>query len=225
LSQVSKAPTAQTLIGQFLGKDGAASFLPCLAQKYEVKNGEKEGRSVFALTTRELIRLFKMISFDLSKLPESELILPPLPERESGGDTSDLSGLLPLARAIYSLQRLGESRRPFSQHNKSSGIYETLVEMPDGTNLSFILVYGMAAAGRILEEMALGHKGPAFVKIMSCPQGCSLGGGQAFASLQRTWEGIGSLDDSPLPPLVPVTALPWETEVLSAFKGLKLQDK
>jgi iron only hydrogenase large subunit-like protein len=164
-------------------KPSAFTVSPCLARKFEIESRPSSVVPTFdhALTTRELVRLIKISGMDLTRLKRGQMD-PSIAEGVPATDSNE--GLNGIARAIYTLESLGEKGRT----NAKGESYDDVVEIKvphAGQILSFVLVFGMAAAAKVFDGIAGGNQNYAFVKVMCCPEGCLEGGGQAPSTLER----------------------------------------
>ncbi|MDR2459618.1 MAG: (2Fe-2S)-binding protein [Deltaproteobacteria bacterium] len=226
---ISQVPRAQELLAAACNgeRELSSSILPCVSQKYAAHLLNNDGRPAanFNLTTSELIRIFKLISFNLTELPLSPLDIPTrgaFRASELKEDTSHgmvvTDEILYLAKAIYFLSQLGESGR--APGGISEGIFTLPISL-GGKEIELNMCFGMAAAIKLLDAMGKGAEFN-YIKIFSCPNGCRQGGGQAREYLKGVFpkdylkprELIVPIDSYGL---FPLPELPWQKEAIAAF--------
>lgn len=159
------------------------SIMPCTVKKFESVRpelAEEHMQDVDAvLTTRELVRFFKMSGIDFNDLPEDKFDNP-LGESTGAAVIFGTSGGVMEAalRTAYAVITGNElDKLEFEDIRGLSGIKETKVNA-DGLELRIAVVNGIGNVGPILDEIERGESKYDFIEVMACPGGCINGGGQ-----------------------------------------------
>ncbi|MGE5399706.1 MAG: NADH-dependent [FeFe] hydrogenase, group A6 [Ignavibacteriales bacterium] len=159
------------------------SVMPCTVKKFESGRpelSETHQQDVDAVvTTRELVRFFKMAGIDFSDLPEDKFDNP-LGESTGAAVIFGTSGGVMEAalRTAYHILTGSELETlEFEDIRGLQGIKETVVKIND-LELNIAVVNGIGNIGPILDEIEKGESKYDFVEVMSCPGGCINGGGQ-----------------------------------------------
>ncbi|NLG78448.1 MAG: 2Fe-2S iron-sulfur cluster binding domain-containing protein [Firmicutes bacterium] len=155
------------------------------------------------LTTRELIRLIQSVEMDFESLEDSEFDAPLGDASGAGTIFGTTGGVMDAAlRALadelgvkLEAEGAGGARdadagsgpqggdgcaQRIASAAPGPGVAEATVTLGAWT-LRVAVVQGLAAARRILEEVAAGRRPYDFVEVMACPGGCVGGGGQPIA--------------------------------------------
>lgn len=159
------------------------SIMPCTVKKYESARPElKEGilPDVDAvLTTRELVRFFKIAGIDFNDLPESEFDNP-LGESTGAAAIFGTSGGVmeaALRTAYWKLTGKDLDKLEFEEIRGMDGVKEATVNV-NGMDINIAVVNGIGNVKQIVEEVAAGKSKHHFIEVMACPGGCINGGGQ-----------------------------------------------
>lgn len=159
------------------------SIMPCTVKKYESNRAELSEESHHdvdaVLTTRELVRFFKLAGIKFEDLP-GENFDNPLGESTGAAAIFGTSGGVmeaALRTACFKLTGKEYDRIEFESVRGEAGIKEASV-MIDGLTLKVAVVNGIGNVRPILEEIRSGKSSYHFVEVMSCPGGCVNGGGQ-----------------------------------------------
>ncbi len=163
------------------------------------------------LTTRELIRLVQSVEMDFESLRDSGFDAP-LGDASGAGTIFGTTGGVMNAALRALADELGvkleteaaggnwdadASSKPqngdgyarcIASAAPGPGVAEATVTLGAWT-LRVAVVQGLAAARRILEEVAAGRRPYDFVEVMACPGGCVGGGGQPIAMDQDALQG------------------------------------
>lgn len=159
------------------------SIMPCTAKKAEIlrpdnhTNGRQDTDIV--ITTQEIVRMIKQIGITFEELPDEA---PDMPFGMASGGASIFGVTGGVTEAV--LRHVAKEKN----HNtiediKYSGIRgidnikEATVMIGDKT-VKIAVVFGLAAAGRLIESIESGEAYYDFVEVMACRRGCILGGGQ-----------------------------------------------
>lgn len=174
------------------------SMMPCTAKKFEAERlgrssgagsaGGGETRDVDAvLTTRELIRLIQSVEIDFESLEESNFDAPLGDASGAGTIFGTTGGVMEAAlraladelgadlEVVADGDRMDESLAVAAPPGPGAAKAEVKI---GGLRLRVAVVQGLAAAGKILDEVARGGRPYDFVEVMACPGGCVGGGGQ-----------------------------------------------
>ncbi len=179
------------------------SIMPCVAKKEEIKREELKVSDLFpvdeVLTTRELVRLFKINKIDFRNLPE-ELVDNPLGDSSGAGVIYGASGGVfesALRTAYFNLT--GKDFVDFSikKIRGNKGIKTTEIKIGDKT-LKVVVVSGLKNAEKMLKKL---QKDPLLfdaMEVMACPGGCVGGGGQSLPNnkeiIKRRAQGLYLID-------------------------------
>lgn len=173
------------------------SVMPCTAKKYEARRPEMDGAYLYwkerlhlteeerfydvdyALTTRELARMFREAGIEFTRLPE-EAFDNPLGESTGAavifGTTGGvMEAALRTAYELYTGERLGNV--DFMSVRGLQGIKEAEINL-NGTLLKVAVAHTLKNAGLLLDQIKNGTSPYTFIEVMTCPGGCLGGGGQ-----------------------------------------------
>ncbi|HBD96509.1 MAG: NADH:ubiquinone oxidoreductase [Spirochaetes bacterium GWF1_31_7] len=161
------------------------SIMPCIAKKYEASRPEFAPNNVpdvdFALTTRELAKMFKEAGLDLNDLPEEQFDSP-LGESTGAADIfASSGGVLEAALRTAYEKMTGKKldKVDFVSVRGMEGVKEVTIDI-GGTPLNFAITSGLGNARIVLEKIRSGESKYHGIEIMACPGGCINGGGQPF---------------------------------------------
>lgn len=159
------------------------SIMPCTVKKYESNRGELNEENHpdvdAVLTTRELVRFFKMAGIEFSDLPD-DCFDNPLGESTGAAAIFGASGGVmeaALRTAYFILSGRNLDKLEFDTIRGLEGIKETSVEI-NGKKLNLAVVNGIGNVSKILEDVESGTSKYHFIEVMTCPGGCINGGGQ-----------------------------------------------
>lgn len=173
------------------------SVMPCTAKKYEAQRPEMDGAFYYwkekmnlteeehffdvdyALTTRELARMFRESGIEFAQLPEEEYDNP-LGESSGAGVIFGSTGgvmeaALRTAYELYTGKRLENIN--FNAVRGMQGIKEADISL-NGTILKVAVAHTLKNAAVLLDQIKAGTSPYAFIEVMTCPGGCLGGGGQ-----------------------------------------------
>ncbi len=160
------------------------SIMPCTVKKFEAERpelNEEHMQDVDAvLTTRELVRIFKIAGIDFEDLPEDEFDNP-LGESSGAAAIFGTSGGVMEAAvrtAYYKLTGNNLEKLDLEDFRGSSKVKESSLKIDDNTTINVAVVNGIGNVGNILDEIEAGTSKYHFVEVMACPGGCINGGGQ-----------------------------------------------
>lgn len=159
------------------------SIMPCTVKKYESDRPELTEEHLpdvdSVLTTRELVRLFKMAGIDFNELPEDEFDNP-LGESTGAAAIFGTSGGVmeaALRTAYYKLSGKELEKLEMTDIRGNIGLKESSVII-NGTTLNVAVVNGIGNVSAMLDEIERGESNYHFIEVMACPGGCINGGGQ-----------------------------------------------
>lgn len=159
------------------------SIMPCTVKKFEAHRAElsEEHRPDVdaVLTTRELVRSFKMAGIDFNDLPE-DVFDNPLGESTGAAAIFGTSGGVmeaALRTAYFKLTGCELDNLELNDVRGIEGLKEFSVDIMGG-NVNVAVVNGIGNVKPVLDEIAEGKSKYHFVEVMACPGGCINGGGQ-----------------------------------------------
>jgi iron-only hydrogenase group A len=166
------------------------SIMPCTVKKYESDRGELSEESMpdvdAVLTTRELVRFFKMAGIDFNDLPEDDFDNP-LGESTGAAAIFGTSGGVmeaALRTAYFKLAGKELSKLEFEDIRGSKGVKEASVKI-NGTEINVAVVNGIGNVKEVIEDVKTGTSKYHFIEVMACPGGCINGGGQPIHQKQE----------------------------------------
>ncbi len=163
------------------------SIMPCTVKKFESVRPELAEEHVqdvdAVLTTRELVRYFKMAGIDFNDLPEDKFDNPLGDSTGAAAIFGTSGGVMEAALRTAYWQITGNhlDKLEFEDIRGFAGVKETVVNI-NGLSLSIAVVNGIGNVGTILEEIENGECKYDFIEVMACPGGCINGGGQPIHS-------------------------------------------
>jgi iron only hydrogenase large subunit-like protein len=165
------------------------SIMPCTVKKYESDRGELSEDNIpdvdAVITTRELVRFFKMAGIDFNDLPMDNFDNP-LGESTGAAAIFGTSGGVmeaALRTAYYKLSGKNIDKLEFEEIRGMKGVKEATVEI-DGMKLNIAVVNGIGNVKEIVEDVKNGNSKYHFIEVMACPGGCINGGGQPIHQRQ-----------------------------------------
>ncbi len=180
------------------------SVMPCTAKKYEAGRPEmssahtywKEKKKLkdktvfadvdYAITTRELARMFKEAGVDFASLPNEDFDNPLGESTGAAVIFAATGGVMEAAlRTAYEVIS-GKTLENVEFHavRGMEGIKEAEVDI-DGLVVKVAVAHTLSNARILLEQIKDGTSPYAFIEVMACPGGCLGGGGQPIPT---TWE-------------------------------------
>jgi iron only hydrogenase large subunit-like protein len=159
------------------------SIMPCTVKKYESARPELNEEYMpdvdAVLTTRELVRFFKLAGIDFTDLDEEEFDNP-LGESTGAAAIFGASGGVmeaALRTAYYYITNKHLENIDLEDVRGFDGVKEATIAI-DGLNINVAVVNGIGNVAPVLEEIRQGKSKYHFVEVMTCPGGCINGGGQ-----------------------------------------------
>ena len=159
------------------------SIMPCTVKKFESVRPELNEENMqdvdAVLTTRELVRLFKMAGIDFNDLPEGEFDDPLGESTGAAAIFGTTGGVMEAAlRTAYAKISGHELENlDLKEVRGLDGIKSATIPIGD-LNVNVAIVNGIGNIGPILDEIERGESKYHFIEVMSCPGGCINGGGQ-----------------------------------------------
>jgi len=159
------------------------SVMPCTVKKFESDRpelGHEKMPDVDAvITTRELVRMFKMSGIEFQDLPEDNFDNP-LGESTGAAVIFGASGGVmeaALRTAYFKLTGRELENMELSAIRGLDGIKEATIDV-DGLQVNVAVVNGIGNVGKIYDQIEAGKCKYHFIEVMTCPGGCINGGGQ-----------------------------------------------
>ncbi|MDP4274687.1 MAG: NADH-dependent [FeFe] hydrogenase, group A6 [Bacteroidota bacterium] len=177
------------------------SVMPCTAKKFEARRPEMNAAFEYwkgsmllrnsdnfpdvdyAITTRELARMFKEAGIDFANLKEEDFDHPLGTSTGAGTIFGATGGVMEAAlRTAYELYT-GRPlpRLEFEAVRGMDGIKSADVDL-DGTKIKVAVAHTLKNARQLLAQIERGQSPYAFIEVMTCPGGCLGGGGQPIPS-------------------------------------------
>jgi len=159
------------------------SIMPCTVKKFESDRPELKEEKMAdvdaVLTTRELVRLFKMAGIDFNDLPEDNFDNP-LGESTGAAAIFGTSGGVmeaALRTAYYKMTGQELDNLELTDIRGNKGVKESTINV-NGIDVKVAVVNGIGNVGKVLDEIENGTSPYHFIEVMACPGGCINGGGQ-----------------------------------------------
>ncbi|MFZ2323994.1 MAG: NADH-dependent [FeFe] hydrogenase, group A6 [Ignavibacteriaceae bacterium] len=159
------------------------SIMPCTVKKYESDRAELSEQSMpdvdAVLTTRELVRFFRIAGIDFNDLPESDFDNP-LGESTGAAAIFGTSGGVmeaALRTAYFKMTGTELQHLEFDEIRGTGGVKEATIKISD-INVNVAVVNGIGNVDPVLDEVQNGTSKYHFIEVMACPGGCINGGGQ-----------------------------------------------
>jgi iron-only hydrogenase group A len=173
------------------------SIMPCTAKKYEARRPEMDGAFHYwknklnltesdhffdvdyALTTRELARMFKESGVDFTNLPEEHFDNPLGTSTGAAAVFGVTGGVMEAAlRTAYEVfTGLTLPNIDFQAVRGMDGIKEAEIDL-NGTKIKVAVAHTLKNARTLLEQIEKDTSPYTFIEVMTCPGGCLGGGGQ-----------------------------------------------
>ncbi|HVO75402.1 MAG TPA: NADH-dependent [FeFe] hydrogenase, group A6 [Ignavibacteriaceae bacterium] len=165
------------------------SIMPCTVKKYESSRAELSEKTMqdvdAVLTTRELVRFFKIAGINFSDLPADNFDNP-LGESTGAAAIFGTSGGVmeaALRTAYFKLTGSELDKLEFEEIRGMKGVKETSVNI-NGLRLNIAVVNGIGNIKQIVNDVQSGRSKYHFIEVMACPGGCINGGGQPIHQQQ-----------------------------------------
>jgi iron-only hydrogenase group A len=159
------------------------SIMPCTVKKYESGRAELKEETIpdvdAVLTTRELVRFFKIAGIDFEDLPQDQFDNP-LGESTGAAAIFGTSGGVmeaALRTAYFKLSGKELDELEFESVRGDTAVKEASINI-NGLQLNIAVVNGIGNVKPIIDEIIAGKSKYHFIEVMACPGGCINGGGQ-----------------------------------------------
>jgi len=179
------------------------SIMPCTVKKYESNRNElSEGNMAdvdAVLTTRELVRFFKLAGIEFGDLPEGYFDNP-LGESTGAAAIFGTSGGVmeaALRTAYFKLSGSELENLELEAIRGDEGVKEATVSI-NGLDVNVAVVNGIGNVKKILDDVQNGTSKYHFIEVMTCPGGCINGGGQPIhqkpEKIQKRMKALYQID-------------------------------
>ncbi len=182
-----------------------ASIMPCTVKKYESNRSELSEEHFpdvdAVLTTRELVRFFKLAGIDFEALPQDEFDNPLGESTGAAAIFGASGGVMEAALRTAYFDLTGKHLENLNLQNIRGldGVKETTVNIND-IKLNVAVVNGIGNIDPILDEIIEGKSKYHFVEVMTCPGGCINGGGQPIhqrpEKIQKRMKALYQIDNN-----------------------------
>lgn len=159
------------------------SIMPCTVKKYESNRAELSEETMkdvdAVITTRELVRFFKIAGIDFNDLPHDNFDNP-LGESTGAAAIFGTSGGVmeaALRTAYFKISGKELEKLEFEEIRGLDGIKEASINI-EGTVVNIAVVNGIGNVKQVLDDVQNGTSKYHFIEVMACPGGCINGGGQ-----------------------------------------------
>lgn len=181
------------------------SIMPCTVKKYESDRPELSEEHLpdvdAVLTTRELVRLFKMAGIDFNELPENDFDNPLGESTGAAAIFGTSGGVMEAAlRTAYNILTGEELEKlEFSEIRGNKGVKSSTVRI-NGNEINIAVVNGIGNVKPILDEVENKTSKYHFIEVMACPGGCINGGGQPIhqkpEKIKKRVQALYDIDES-----------------------------
>lgn len=160
-----------------------ASIMPCTVKKFEAGRPELNEDYMAdvdaVLTTRELVRLFKMSGIDFNDLPEDKFDDPLGESTGAAAIFGTTGGVMEAAlrTAYFKLTGTELENLELNDIRGMEGIKESTLNI-NGLEVNVAVVNGIGNVDKVLDQIQNGTCKYHFIEVMACPGGCINGGGQ-----------------------------------------------
>lgn len=212
LDNLSKVKTPHILQGALLKEKlvdenvKVVTIDTCTSKKNEITRDELNNEVDYVLTVRELAKLIKRNSINYKKLENKEYV-----NELTGDRTPPVRGgvIVSTLNAVSELldnKPLGEIKWKVvrgEKFNEAEGMIKEATVQINGKKLNVAQVLGGAAFKEMFDKIA-SKKQYHLVQMMTCPNGCILGGGMPFNKLdleevsKLRMKALGITDSSPM---------------------------
>ena len=181
------------------------AFMPCTAQKDEIRRPQLNGDTDLVITSRELAQLIKDSGIDFKNLPDTEPDT--LYSEYTGGGAIFCATGGVMEAAVRSAYKFitGKDMNPIQLNDvrgTDEGIKVATVDI-NGFKLNLAVAHGIKNAMDLLAKIKNkepGFENIHFLEVMACPGGCAMGGGSPRAKgakgVQQRLDATYRLDDS-----------------------------
>ncbi|MBA4251286.1 MAG: ferredoxin, partial [Chlorobiaceae bacterium] len=181
------------------------SIMPCTVKKFESHRPELSNnfnQDVDAvLTSRELVRLFKVSGIEFGDLPEDKFD-DPLGESTGAAALFGTSGGVieaALRTAYFKLTGSNLENLEMKEIRGKEGIKEASIKIND-LEVNVAVVNGIGHIAKIFDQIEKGESKYHLIEVMACPGGCINGGGQPIhhkpEKIRKRIEALYTLDEN-----------------------------
>jgi len=159
------------------------SIMPCTVKKFESNRPELSEELMqdvdAVLTTRELVRMFKMAGIDFNDLPEDQFDNPLGESTGAAAIFGTTGGVMEAALRTAYAKISGKELENLELKavRGLDGIKSATIPI-NGLEVNVAIFNGIGNVGPILDEIERGESKYHFIEVMDCPGGCINGGGQ-----------------------------------------------
>ncbi|MCB0748522.1 MAG: [FeFe] hydrogenase, group A [Ignavibacteriae bacterium] len=159
------------------------SIMPCTVKKFESERDELSEQKLqdvdAVLTTRELVRMFKIAGIEFEDIPESDFDNPLAESTGAAAIFGTSGGVMEAALRTAYFNLTGEELKnlSLSEIRGMDGIKESTIKI-NGLEINVAVVNGIGNVGPVLDQIERGESKYHFIEVMACPGGCINGGGQ-----------------------------------------------
>jgi iron-only hydrogenase group A len=179
------------------------SIMPCTVKKYESNRNELNENNMTdvdaVLTTRELVRFFKIAGIEFGDLPE-EYFDNPLGESTGAAAIFGTSGGVmeaALRTAYFKISGKELENLDLEAVRGKDGVKEATVSI-NGLDVNVAVVNGIGNVKKVLDDVQNGTSKYHFIEVMTCPGGCINGGGQPIhqkaEKIQKRMKALYQID-------------------------------
>ncbi|KUG26209.1 periplasmic hydrogenase large subunit [hydrocarbon metagenome] len=160
------------------------SIMPCTVKKFEAERPELNQEHLqdvdAVLTTRELVRIFKMTGIDFIDLPEDDFDNPLGESTGAAAIFGTSGGVMEAAirTAYYKITGDHLDKLELEDFRTENKIKEKSIKINEEITINAAVVNGIGNIGEILDEIENADSKYHFIEVMACPGGCINGGGQ-----------------------------------------------
>ena len=159
------------------------SIMPCTVKKFESDRPELSENKLqdvdAVLTTRELVRMFRIGGIEFEDIPESNFDNPLGESTGAAAIFGTSGGVMEAALRTAYFNITGEDLQNLnlSEIRGLEGIKESTINI-NGLEINVAVVNGIGNVKPILDQIQNGESKYHFIEVMACPGGCINGGGQ-----------------------------------------------
>lgn len=159
------------------------SIMPCTVKKFESDRPELSENKLqdvdAVLTTRELVRMFRIGGIEFEDIPESNFDNPLGESTGAAAIFGTSGGVMEAALRTAYFNITGEDLQNLNltEIRGLEGIKESTINI-NGLEINVAVVNGIGNVKPILDQIQNGESKYHFIEVMACPGGCINGGGQ-----------------------------------------------
>jgi len=179
------------------------SIMPCTVKKYESNRNELSEDNMAdvdaVLTTRELVRFFKLAGIEFGDLPEGYFDNPLGESTGAAAIFGTSGGVMEAALRTTYFKISGKELENLDLEavRGKEGVKEATVSI-DGLDINVAVVNGIGNVKKVLDDVQNGTSKYHFVEVMTCPGGCINGGGQPIhqmtEKIQKRMKALYQID-------------------------------